>query len=1080
MDLSCLLPLASEQAALKGLSDDLRRTNARPRVTVLKAAQPYLLAFLYQQLGVPVLVITPDYEFARRLYDQLTVWWPPAASPKLFPEFTPDTEDGVLTEGAGDRLKTLAALVITHDGDTPPLVVASAEAAAGPAMARETFISAEVVLKPGDYVDPMALLETLRRNGYEVEPTVEVPGAVGRRGGIVDVFSPHAEYPFRVEFTGNRVETIRTFDPRTQRSLNRLDAVHIVPARELPESMTGTLLDYLSAEGLLVLDNPGAVEQALERQLRELLEAAIAQRSRVLELLPWSGEAPVLPFTPVPSYGGRLEEFVKALKALPRDGSRTIIISHQARRLSEYLQENDVVAAPLAELCQLPQPGSLTLLQGSVAEGWAIDGSLRLLSDREIFGFVKQRRQVQKRPVRWQTLLSQLHPGDYIVHVEHGIGRFVGLVKQSQNGTEREYLVLEYSQGDKLYVPVDRIDRVSRYVGTGDEPPALNRLGTQEWTRTRTKVKKAVEEIARDLLQLYAAREATPGHAFSPDTLWQQEMEAAFPYVETPDQLEAVRAVKEDMEKPRAMDRLICGDVGYGKTEVALRAAFKAVMDGKQVAMLVPTTILAQQHYTTFTERLQAYPVRVAMLSRFCSSKEERSIVEGLAAGSVDICIGTHRLLQKDVVFRDLGLVIIDEEQRFGVAHKERLKQMKREVDVLTLSATPIPRTLYMSMVGVRDMSTIETPPDERLPIRTHVGQYDDSLVRQAIVRELERGGQVFVVHNRVHSIGGVAARLQALVPEARIAVAHGQMPEEQLEEIMMKFAAGEADVLVSTTIIESGLDMPNVNTLIVTDSDRLGLTQLHQLRGRVGRGVDRAAAYFLYPRDKRLTPQATRRLRTIFEFTELGAGFGIALRDLEIRGAGNLLGVEQSGHIAAVGFDLYCRLLGEAVAELKEKGAPAEVSLKPVELPSVDLPLSAHIPKDYVEDEDARVSLYYRLTRMQRLEQVDDMRKELADRFGPLPAPVANLLFVVEARLLARDAGIESISWDHEYVVLQLTEQRKERPVRVTPERYRGRVRTGIGQVRLDTHNMRDPWQDMLRELLNELAGSAGSVLSQ
>ncbi|MEW6141561.1 MAG: transcription-repair coupling factor [Chloroflexota bacterium] len=1072
MDLSCLLPLISELAALKGILDDLRRTRARPRITVLNSAQPFLLAALYQQLRKPVLAVTPGYESARRLYDQLHVWCPLKMPLKLFPELDRNAEDGLLGEAALERLRTLALLAMPpDDGVSTPVVITWTEAATGPVMSRETFLSACIRLKTGDSADPMALIELLYRNGYEVGPTVEVPGTASRRGGIMDIFSPQAEHPFRIEFMGNRIETIRTFDPRTQRSITRLDAVRIVPAREPPESTTGTILSYMPADGLLVLEDPEAINQVLERPARELLEAAATRQNRVLELLPWGGEAPSLPFVPVPSYGGKLDEFVKGLKSLPRDGARTIIVSHQARRLSEYLQENDLVATPLTELCQVPQPGSLTLLQGSVAEGWVIDGSIRLFSDREIFGFVKQRRQVQKRPVHWQTLLAQFRPGDYIVHVEHGIGRFIGLVKQSQNGTEREYLVIEYSQGDKLYVPVDRIDRINRYVGTGDEPPALNRLGTQEWARTRTRVKKAVEDIARDLLQLYAAREATPGHAFSPDTLWQQEIEAAFPYVETPDQMEAVGAVKGDMEKPRAMDRLICGDVGYGKTEVALRAAFKAVMDGKQAAMLVPTTILAQQHYMTFKERLQAYPVKVAMLSRFCSPKEERSIVEGLGAGGVDICIGTHRLLQKDVAFKELGLVIIDEEQRFGVVHKERLKQMKREVDVLTLSATPIPRTLYMSMVGVRDMSTIETPPDERLPIKTHVGQYDDSLVRQAIVRELERGGQVFVVHNRVESIGGVAVRLQALVPEARIAVAHGRMPEEQLEEIMMKFTRGEADVLVSTTIIESGLDMPNVNTLIVTDSDRLGLTQLHQLRGRVGRGVDRAAAYFLYPKEKRLTPQATKRLRTIFEFTELGAGFGIALRDLEIRGAGNLLGIEQSGHIAAVGFDLYCRLLGEAIAELKEKGVPAEVSLKPVELPLADLPLSAHIPKDYVEDENVRVSLYYRLTRMERPEQVEDLRRELADRFDSLPPPVANLLFVVEARLLARDAGLESISWDHEYVVLQLTEERKTRPVRITPERYRDRVRVGTGQVRLDTHNMREPWQDMLKTLLKEMA---------
>jgi transcription-repair coupling factor (superfamily II helicase) len=727
------------------------------------------------------------------------------------------------------------------------------------------------------------------------------------------------------------------------------------------------------------------------------------------------------------------------------------------------------MASPVLELHTAPAPATLTLVQGSLEEGWSIPGSVRILTDKEIFGFVKQRRQVQKRPVHWQQFLAQLTPGDYVVHIEHGISRFAGMAKQTQGGVEREYLVLEYAEGDKLYVPSDRIDRVNRYVGAGDQAPSLSRLGTQEWARTKKKVKQAAEEIARDLLQLYAQREAAPGHAFQPDTLWQQEMEAAFPYVETPDQLQAVRAVKEDMEKPKAMDRLICGDVGYGKTEVALRAAFKAVMDGKQAAILVPTTILAQQHFMTFKERLAAYPVKVAMLSRFVPDNEQEAVVARLGAGDVDILIGTHRLLQKDIVFKDLGLVVIDEEQRFGVSHKERLKKMKSEVDVLNLSATPIPRTLYMSMVGVKDMSTIETPPDERLPIKTHVGAYDEGLIRQAIVRELERDGQVFVVHNRVQSIGGIAHKLQLIAPEARILVGHGQMGEDQLEEVMGKFAAGEADVLVSTTIIESGLDMPNVNTLIVTDSERLGLTQLHQLRGRVGRGVNRAYAYFMYPRDKRLTQQAVKRLKTIFEVTELGAGFGIALRDLEIRGAGNLLGTEQSGHIAAVGFDLYCRLLGEAVAELKA-GRTAEAPVQPQELPPADLPVTAFIPDDFVPDANARVSIYYRFTRLERVEQVGELRQELKDRFGNVPGPVENLLYVMEIRLLARDGGVSGITWEKENIALQLTVERRQQALSVTAAKYHGRLRVGTGQIRLDVRGLAQNWPAMLKELLKEL----------
>ena len=551
-----------------------------------------------------------------------------------------------------------------------------------------------------------------------------------------------------------------------------------------------------------------------------------------------------------------------------------------------------------------------------------------------------------------------------MVHIEHGIARFAGLTHKTLDGNEREYLELRYAQGDRLFVPTDQVDRVSRYVGPGDHTPALTRLGSGDWVRAKERVRRAVGDLARDLLGLYAARQVLEGHAFPPDTAWQQELEASFPYLETPDQLEAVRQVKSDMENLRPMDRLVCGDVGYGKTEVAIRAAFKAVLDGRQTAVLVPTTVLAQQHYRTFQERLSSFPARIEMLSRFRSERDQRQVVSDLASGAVDIVIGTHRLLQKDVTFKNLGLVIIDEEQRFGVAHKERLKQMRREVDVLTLSATPIPRTLHMSLVGIRDMSTMETPPEERLPIKTYVSEFDDRLVREAIIRELERGGQVYFVHNRVHNIEQVAHRLRDLVPEAEIAVAHGQMPEELLERVMLDFVRGGIDVLVCTTIIESGLDIPNVNTIIINQADRLGLAQLYQLRGRVGRGAFRAYAYVLYDRGRVLTEPAQKRLQTIFEATELGAGFQIALKDLEIRGAGNLLGAEQSGQIGAVGFDLYVRLLAEAVERLKALQRGEKPPLPATARPAVtlDLPLTAHIPHSYVPDLNLRLALYQRL----------------------------------------------------------------------------------------------------------------------
>ncbi|MBE9469701.1 MAG: transcription-repair coupling factor, partial [Chloroflexi bacterium] len=659
----------------------------------------------------------------------------------------------------------------------------------------------------------------------------------------------------------------------------------------------------------------------------------------------------------------------------------------------------------------------------------------------------------------------QLSHGDYVVHVEHGIGRFKGLTKMTTDDIEREYLILEYAADDRLYVPTDQVGRLSPYFGASDQPPPLSRLWTQEWARTKQRVKESAANSAQELLNLYASRELTRGFAFSPDTLWQQELEASFPYMETPDQLEAIALVKEEMEKAKPMERLICGDVGYGKTEVALRAAFKVVMDNKQAAVLVPTTVLAQQHFITFSERLQVFPLRVEVLSRFCSPKRERLILDGLVAGTVDICIGTHRLLQKDVVFKDLGLVVVDEEQRFGVAQKEQLKQLRREVDVLTLSATPIPRTLHMSLAGIRDMSIMETPPEQRLSIKTYVGNYDEALVQRAILHELERNGQVFFVHNRVQSIAIVASRLKASVPEARMGIAHGQMPEEELERVMADFVAGNYDVLVTTTIIQSGLDMPNVNTLIVNQADRLGLTQLYQLRGRVGRGVNRAHAYFLFDKGKQLTPQAQKRLRTIFEATELGAGLGIAMKDLEIRGAGNLLGVKQSGHIAAVGFELYCQLLAEAVEELKaeREGKPARA--EPEITPSIGLPLTAYIPQEYVPSLKARLILYHRLAKVERINEIEDMAQELRDRFGTLPKAVGNLLYLVKIKVLATKAEIDSIYTEERKIIIK-----PRRPEKLSlPTRYHGVVKVGPTQVRLDTKPLGDKWIEVLEEILTK-----------
>ncbi len=788
----------------------------------------------------------------------------------------------------------------------------------------------------------------------------------------------------------------------------------------------------------------------------------------------------VPPFSSANSYGGRLRAFVQdCRKALDRR-DRIVIVTAQARRMAEVLsdesilQEATIHVSPGTNINQIPDAGTLTLIQGQMLEGWQSRTlALYVYTDTEIFGWSKRRSAQRRKPITPASFLAEVNPGDYVVHQEHGIGRFEGLVKMNLTGVEREYLLIQYAGTDKLYIPTDQLDRVTRYIGMGDSVPALSKLGTSEWTRAKSKVKENVQDIARDLLRLYSEREAAQGHAFPPDSEqpWLQELEDAFAYEETPDQERAIEEVKSDMERPRPMDRLVCGDVGYGKTEVALRAAFKAVLDQRQVAVLVPTTVLALQHYNTFRERLKAYPVRVELLSRFRSEKEQKKVLEDLAFGKVDIVIGTHRLLQNDVVFFNLGLLIVDEEQRFGVVHKERLKQMRSEVDVLTMTATPIPRTLHMSLVNLRDMSVIETPPQERLPIRTTIREYDDNVVREAILREIDRGGQVFFVHNRVQGIQIIAQKLQRLMPDVRIAVGHGQMNEEQLERVMVGFANGEYDVLVSTTIIENGLDIPNANTIIVNNAAYFGLSQLYQLRGRVGRATHQAYAYFFYNKDAKLTPIQEKRLRAIFEATELGAGFRIAMKDLEIRGAGSLLGAEQSGFMNSVGFDLYTKLLAEAVQEMQ--GKKVEISAPTT---TVDLPLDAYLPDDYIGDRTLKVNFYQRLAGLAQPEQVETMEAEMTDRFGPPPTPVQNLLKIVRLKVEAGQLGYESIALkDNAFI---LTMKRSVIPNRIVLyRRFRNDAQVQQGVIRIPRRLFGANWLEQLQELLPAIAAPASQT---
>ncbi len=776
---------------------------------------------------------------------------------------------------------------------------------------------------------------------------------------------------------------------------------------------------------------------------------------------------PITPgFKPAKHYDGMYSRFIEDLKTLRAEKAKVVIVSHQAERLAEILYEAGIIAKPVENVPGMPEPGQIMLVKGILNAGFKLEKDFFLFTDVEVFGFVKQNRRIKRYKPRKPDLLSQARPGDYVVHVDHGIALFSGVTTFNDKGVKREYIVLEYEGEDRLYVPVEQIDRVERYIGGEDKKPVLNKLGTNQWQRTKEKTAEATREIAAELLGLYSQRQLIKGFRYSPDTVWQKELESSFPYLETPDQLEAITDIKRDMGQDKPMDRLLLGDVGYGKTEVAIRAAFKAVQDGRQVAVLVPTTLLAQQHFITFKQRLGVYPVIVESLSRFQSERFQQEIVAKTKEGGVDIVIGTHRLLQKDVAFKNLGLIIIDEEQRFGVKHKEHLKRKRNEVDVLTLSATPIPRTLHMSLSGVRDLSTIETPPEERLPVNTSVVEYSPHLIREVVLKELERGGQVFFVHNRVHSIHIMYTNLKEILPEANIGIAHGRMSEEDLERTMTGFTSGDIDVLLCTTIIESGLDVPNANTLIVNQADKLGLIQLHQLRGRVGRGTNTGYAYFVYDKGKMLTGDARKRLQTIYELAELGSGYSIALRDLEIRGAGTLLGTDQSGHISAVGFNMYTQLLSSAIQDQKmisagKKPAP-EANLPD---PVINLPLSGLIPETYISDEALRLSVYKRLVGINEPGQLDNLHNELADRFGEPPGETDNLFYIARIKIMAKVAGVSSVVEEQEKIILTPYEGLKFSKEHLESIVARG-VRFHPNRIVLETKH-RDGWRVLLEKIL-------------
>jgi transcription-repair coupling factor (superfamily II helicase) len=911
------------------------------------------------------------------------------------------------------------------------------------------------------------LLETLVKLGYSRVSMVYEPGEFSVRGGIMDLYPPGSGAPARVEFFGDTVESLREFDPDTQRSTNELEEIEAIPARETEAGRAGaggagidaTIIDYFPEQPVLFIDEPERVfSHAREFEGRVFLsyeEADKAEAARPIprpeavyltadELAGLTGRLPFifaesLPLAPrandvIPlEYhtrsieGLRLREsvpipwpedlpktpiaiFCRNLKSLLRGRAVNIVptTAGQAERLREIFAEYGIPAVMGPPALHLESDaGQVRISAGSLESGFLMDNpGLAFITSTEIFGEKPRRAPAPRAKVeRFLTSLSELKAGDYVVHIDHGIGRYMGLKRLTLMGVEGDFLEVVYSSADRLYVPVDELQKVQKYIGSEGAVPALEKLGGAGWERAKARAKKAVQEMAMELLNLYAARSVAPGFAYSADDHLYREMEASFEYEETPDQARAIEDVKNDLMEPHPMDRLVCGDVGYGKTEVAVRAAFKVVLDGKQAAVLVPTTLLASQHHETFSQRLAAFPVRVEVLSRFTPKEKIKEIKNGIADGTVDIVIGTHRLLQKDVEFHDLGLVVVDEEHRFGVAHKEKLKALRKSVDVLTLTATPIPRTLNLSITGIRDLSIIETPPPDRQSIKTVVTRFDRTVIREAIRRELSRGGQVFFVHNRIESIFAVGNVLKEIVPEAKIGVAHGRMREDALEEVMSKFIRGENNVLLSTSIVESGLDIPAANTIIIDRADRFGLADLYQLRGRVGRSNQRAYAYLLVPGEDALTETAQKRLRVLSELSELGAGFKLALHDLEIRGAGNILGAEQSGNIAAVGFELYTHMLEQAVKELKGEDVTEETD------PALDLKVSAFIPESYVPDTAHRLGIYKRLTGAKSEEEMADLKEELKDRYGELTGPVKRLLEVMEIKVLARRlsaAGIQ------------------------------------------------------------------------
>ncbi len=1017
-----MLRLVRESAPARELSDWLGR-NIGPYVKGLRGAlRAVVLSNLFLEKARPVVYFSLHKEGGEELKEELEQLLG-AGRVAYFPAtvFSHSSKDHLNHENRRARLSALEAL----SGTNPGVVVAHASVLLEALPDPGAFSTARRTLEANGTEGFEELVATLVEMDFVREDRVEHAGEMAVRGGLVDVFPVSAEQPYRIEFWGDQIESIRVFDATTQRSLQEVPRLEIFPQYSTaPEDGATTsaanILDYLPDNTVVVLDEPeriweslapdGDVAEGASASTPANLEARLQGFPLVRLVSVGSHYDNIIDFgaTAPEAFHGKVSQLrgVLAQKVSQRSQGRPPVILYscdnraQAERVTEVFSEEGI---DLSHVEVVP----LRLHRGfSFAEK-----NLTVYTDHEFYGRARRLRLPKRRGAGiTPRQLRHLLPGDHVVHVDFGVGTFKGLKKITVQGHERECLQIQYRDGDMVYVRIERMDRVNKFSPKEGVEPRLSKLGSPEWQRLKSKTKKKIKDIAQDLIDTCARRKAREGFAFSGDVLWQRELEVSFPYEDTPDQVAATAEVKADMESTRPMDRLICGDVGFGKTEIAVRAAFKCVLSGKQVALLVPTTILAYQHQNTFRERLQNFPVTVEMLSRFKNKREQKEILAALKTGGIDIVIGTHRLLSKDVEFHDLGLLIVDEEHRFGVTHKERLKRYRATVDVLTLTATPIPRTLQFSLMGARDMTHITTPPKDRLPIITEILPFNPEYIRAAILREIDRDGQIFFVHNRVRSIDRVARMVSELVPEAKCVVAHGQMPEKELERIMLDFVAGKFRILVSTMIIESGLDMPNVNTIVVNRADKMGLAQLYQLRGRVGRSHQRAYAYFIIPPVASLTEEALKRLRAIEEFSEIGSGTQLAMRDLEIRGAGNLLGAEQTGFIDTLGFDLYNKILDEAVQELKMASLPDSAKPPTIET-QVEMPYDAFLPEDYVESGAERVHLYRRLTESKRSADLRDIWDELHDRFGRLPQPVQNLLNFVAIRILGQQQGLRLIA---------------------------------------------------------------------